>query len=76
MKTQKHAAFTPAAAQEIRIMAVEPFLLHVPVTEEHVADSMHSLTHWGLPGWCFTPMPGCADTSARSGYANRPNTGN
>ena len=29
---------------------MEPFLLHVPVTGEHIADSMHSLTHWGMPG--------------------------
>ena len=39
-----------AAAEEIRITAVEPFLLNVPVTGEHIADSMHSLTHWGMPG--------------------------
>jgi L-alanine-DL-glutamate epimerase-like enolase superfamily enzyme len=42
------AAVTPS--EEIRITAVEPFLLHVPVTGEHIADSMHYLTHWGLPG--------------------------
>lgn len=39
-----------AVAEEIRITAVEPFLLHVPVTGQHIADSMHSLTHWGMPG--------------------------
>jgi L-alanine-DL-glutamate epimerase-like enolase superfamily enzyme len=38
------------AAEEIRITAVEPFLLHVPVSGERIADSMHSLTHWGIPG--------------------------
>jgi L-alanine-DL-glutamate epimerase-like enolase superfamily enzyme len=38
------------ATEEIRITAVEPFLLHVPVTGQHIADSMHSLTHWGVPG--------------------------
>jgi L-alanine-DL-glutamate epimerase-like enolase superfamily enzyme len=41
---------TYGAAKEIRITAVEPFLLHVPVTGNHVADSMHNLTHWGVPG--------------------------
>jgi L-alanine-DL-glutamate epimerase-like enolase superfamily enzyme len=43
----------PAALQaplEIRITAVEPFLLHVPVTNNNIADSMHRLTHWGMPG--------------------------
>jgi L-alanine-DL-glutamate epimerase-like enolase superfamily enzyme len=39
-----------AAAEELRITAVEPFLLHVPLTAGHIADSMHKLTHWGMPG--------------------------
>lgn len=38
------------SAADIRITALEPFLLHVPVTNQHIADSMHKLTHWGMPG--------------------------
>jgi L-alanine-DL-glutamate epimerase-like enolase superfamily enzyme len=34
----------------LKITAVEPFVLHVPVTGDRIADSMHSLTHWGLVG--------------------------
>ncbi len=44
------AASIPVATQEIRITGVEPFLLHVPVTGEHIADSVHSVTHWGVCG--------------------------
>lgn len=50
MTTQTPFAHAATSGQEIRITAVEPFLLHVPVTGDHIADSMHSLTHWGLPG--------------------------
>jgi L-alanine-DL-glutamate epimerase-like enolase superfamily enzyme len=37
-------------APDLKITAVEPFLLHVPVTGDHITDSMHSVTHWGLAG--------------------------
>lgn len=47
------------------ITEVKPFILHVPVTGSRIADSMHSITHWGvvgaqiatdhgLVGWGFT----------------------
>jgi L-alanine-DL-glutamate epimerase-like enolase superfamily enzyme len=49
----------------MRITGVSPFILHVPVTGERIADSTHSITHWGvvgaridtdagLSGWGFT----------------------
>lgn len=34
----------------MRIVKVEPFILHVPVTGSHIADSTHSITHWGVVG--------------------------
>lgn len=34
----------------MKITHVEPFILHVPVTGEEVADSTHRLSHWGVPG--------------------------
>lgn len=34
----------------MQIQELEPFLLHVPVTGAGVADSMHRITHWGVPG--------------------------
>ena len=32
------------------ITKLEPFILHAPVTRGGIADSTHSLTHWGAPG--------------------------
>jgi L-alanine-DL-glutamate epimerase-like enolase superfamily enzyme len=34
----------------MKITRVESFVLHVPVTRNQIADSTHSLTHWGVPG--------------------------
>jgi L-alanine-DL-glutamate epimerase-like enolase superfamily enzyme len=34
----------------LKITCVEPFILHVPVTGSHIADSTHSITHWGVVG--------------------------
>jgi L-alanine-DL-glutamate epimerase-like enolase superfamily enzyme len=34
----------------LKISNVEPFILHVPVTGSQIADSTHSITHWGVVG--------------------------
>ena len=34
----------------MKIKSVEPFVLHVPVTGSQIADSTHSITHWGVVG--------------------------
>ncbi len=34
----------------MRITKIETFLLHVPVTGRHISDSLHQITHWGVPG--------------------------
>jgi L-alanine-DL-glutamate epimerase-like enolase superfamily enzyme len=34
----------------MKITDITPFILHVPVTRKGIADSMHSITHWGAPG--------------------------
>lgn len=34
----------------MRITRVEPFILHVPVTGSQIADSTHSISHWGVVG--------------------------
>jgi hypothetical protein len=31
----------------MKITSVRPFILHVPVTGSQIADSTHSITHWG-----------------------------
>ena len=49
----------------MKITQIEPFILHIPVTGNGIADSTHSITHWGvvgvqiktssgLTGWGFT----------------------
>ena len=37
-------------AHTLKIQSVEPFILHVPVTGSHIADSTHSISHWGVVG--------------------------
>lgn len=34
----------------MRIHKVDPFILHIPVTGSRIADSTHSITHWGVVG--------------------------
>ncbi len=34
----------------MRIEAVTPFILHVPVTGTQIADSTHTVSHWGVVG--------------------------
>jgi L-alanine-DL-glutamate epimerase-like enolase superfamily enzyme len=34
----------------MKITSVEPFILHVPVTRDDIADSTHRISHWGAPG--------------------------
>lgn len=34
----------------MKITAVTPFILHVPVTGAQIADSTHTLSHWGVVG--------------------------
>lgn len=34
----------------MKIKQVTPFILHVPVTGLQIADSTHSITHWGVVG--------------------------
>jgi L-alanine-DL-glutamate epimerase-like enolase superfamily enzyme len=34
----------------MKISAVEPFILHLPLTASSISDSTHSITHWGVVG--------------------------
>ena len=34
----------------MKITAVEPFILHIPVNRDSISDSTHSITHWGVVG--------------------------
>jgi L-alanine-DL-glutamate epimerase-like enolase superfamily enzyme len=35
---------------QMKITRLEPFIFHAPVTRQTIADSTHTLTHWGAPG--------------------------
>jgi len=34
----------------MKIQAVSPFILHIPVTGNAISDSTHTITHWGVVG--------------------------
>ena len=34
----------------MNITSLGTFILHVPVTRDGIADSTHSITHWGMAG--------------------------
>jgi L-alanine-DL-glutamate epimerase-like enolase superfamily enzyme len=34
----------------MKITQIEPFILHIPVTGNGIADSTHAITHWGIVG--------------------------
>ncbi len=34
----------------MNIISVEPFILHVPINRPSIADSTHTVTHWGVVG--------------------------
>jgi L-alanine-DL-glutamate epimerase-like enolase superfamily enzyme len=44
----------------MRITAVEPFILHLPLTQSSISDSTHSITHWGVVGAKITTEDGLA----------------
>lgn len=42
----------------MKITQVTPFILHIPVTGSHIADSTHSISHWGVVGTKITTDEG------------------
>lgn len=34
----------------MKIVAVEPFIMHLPLTQSSISDSTHNVTHWGVVG--------------------------
>ncbi len=34
----------------MKIVSVEPFILHLPLTQSSISDSTHNITHWGVVG--------------------------
>lgn len=44
----------------MKITAVEPFILHVPLDRSSISDSTHNITHWGVVGVKLTTGDGLA----------------
>src|SRR6202021_2424002 len=42
----------------MRITTVEPFILHIPINRASIADSTHSVPHWGVVGVRLTTDAG------------------
>ena len=42
----------------MKIVSVEPFILHLPLTASSISDSTHSITHWGVVGAKITSSTG------------------
>ena len=56
----------------MKIKSVEPFVLHVPVTGSQIADSTHSITHWGVVGACITTDDGLQGYGFTGTHAHLP----
>ncbi len=54
------------------IRNVEPFILHVPVTGGHIADSTHAITHWGVVGAKVIAEDGTAGYGFTGTHAHLP----
>lgn len=44
----------------MKIAAVEPFILHLPLTSDSISDSTHNITHWGVVGARIVTSDGLA----------------
>ena len=42
----------------MRIKHIESFILHIPVTGSQIADSTHTISHWGVVGACISTDDG------------------
>jgi L-alanine-DL-glutamate epimerase-like enolase superfamily enzyme len=56
----------------VKIRSVEPFVLHVPVTGSQIADSTHSITHWGVVGAKITTQDGLEGFGFTGTHAHLP----
>jgi L-alanine-DL-glutamate epimerase-like enolase superfamily enzyme len=56
----------------MRIQNVESFILHVPVTGNQIADSTHSISHWGVVGARITGEDGSVGYGFTGTHAHLP----
>lgn len=56
----------------MKIVAVEPFILHLPLTAASISDSTHSITHWGVVGAKVTTDSGLQGYGFTGTHADLP----
>ena len=56
----------------MKITSVEPFILHVPVTGSQIADSTHTISHWGVVGARITTDNGLEGYGFTGTHAHLP----
>ncbi|CAH1651536.1 MULTISPECIES: mandelate racemase/muconate lactonizing enzyme family protein [unclassified Chelatococcus] len=56
----------------MKITAVEPFILHLPLTASSISDSTHNITHWGVVGAKITTDTGLEGFGFTGTHAHLP----
>ncbi|MES2943099.1 MAG: mandelate racemase/muconate lactonizing enzyme family protein [Pseudomonadota bacterium] len=56
----------------MKITSVQAFILHIPVTGSHIADSTHSISHWGVVGAQITTEDGTTGFGFTGTHAHLP----
>jgi L-alanine-DL-glutamate epimerase-like enolase superfamily enzyme len=69
---QTKSAATTEENATMKIIAVEPFILHLPLTQSSISDSTHSITHWGVVGAKITTADGQAGYGFTGTHAHLP----
>ena len=57
----------------MKIIAIEPFIAHLPLTASSISDSTHSITHWGVVGARIVTdigLTGCGFTGTHAHIAS------
>ncbi len=54
------------------IKEIQPFILHIPVTGNNIADSTHSISHWGVVGAKITDSEGLTGWGFTGTHAHLP----
>src|ERR1700704_1557643 len=56
----------------MKITAIEPFILHVPLNVGSISDSTHTITHWGVVGTKIVAENGLAGYGFTGTHAHLP----
>ena len=69
-------ALTPVPAQAenliMKITAIEPLIVHLPLTASSISDSTHSITHWGVVGTRIVTSDGLVGYGFTGTHAHLP----